>query len=56
MPLFLLFNTFLIGLEHLEQILNLFDLCLGIRVDNLRKILHKSEVSSHGVSQSSKLA
>jgi len=55
-PLLLLLNAFLISLEHLEQILDLFDLCLGIRVDDLSKILHESEVSPHRVSQSSELA
>lgn len=56
MPLLLLLNAFLVSLEHLKQILDLFDLCFGISVDNLGEVLHEAEVSSHGVGQASQLA
>lgn len=56
MPLLLLFNALLISPEYFEQILDFFDLCLGIRVDNLGEVLHEAEVSSHGVGQASQLA
>lgn len=56
MPLLLLLNALLVSLEYLEQILDFFDLCLGIRVDNLGEVLHEAEVSSHGVGQASQLA
>jgi len=55
-PLLLLLDAFLVCLEHLKQILDFFNLCFGIRVDNLSEVLHEAEISSHGVGQASQLA
>jgi len=56
MPLLLLLNALLVSPEHLKQILDLFDLCFGISMNNLGEVLHEAEVSSHGVGQASQLA
>jgi len=56
MPLLLLLDALLVSLEYLKQILDFFDLCFGISVDNLGEVLHEAEVSSHGVGQASQLA
>ena len=38
-----------------HQVLDLLDFSLSIRVNDLRHILHKSEVSTHGISQTGNL-
>lgn len=52
--LFLL--TLLVGLEVVHQVFDLLDLRFSISVDDLGKILHETEVSTHRVSQPSQLA
>jgi len=49
MPLLLLLLALFVGGEGLEEVLALFDFLLSVGVDNLGKILHKSEVGPHGV-------
>jgi len=56
MPLLLLLDALLVCLKYLKQILDFFDLCFGISVDNLGEVFHEAEVSSHGVGQASQLA
>src|ERR1035437_7093359 len=56
MPKLLLLHAFGVLGECLEEVLGLSNLSVGIGVDNLGKVLHESEVCSHGVCQSSDLA
>lgn len=56
MPLLLLLLALLVGRESLEEVLALLNFLLSVGVDNLSKILHQTEVGSHGVCQPSKLA
>ena len=55
MPLLLLLLTFFILGESSEQILAFIDLPVSISVHDLGKIFHQSEVSSHGVGETSEL-
>lgn len=56
MPKLLLFDTLRILLEDFKEVLTLLDLPFGIGMDDLSKILHESEITSHSVCQSSDLA
>jgi len=56
MPLLLLLLALLVCGESLEEVLALLNFLLSVGVDNLSKILHQTEVGSHGVCQPSKLA
>lgn len=55
MPLLLLFHTLLVGSESGKEILTLAHFLVSIGVDNLSKILHQPEVSSHNICQACKL-
>lgn len=46
-PEFLLLDTLRVCLKDFKQVLAFFDLSVSIGVDNLGKILHQTEVSSH---------
>lgn len=52
----LLLLTLLVGLEVVHQVLDLLDLRFSISVDDLGKILHETEVSTHGVGKPCQLA
>jgi len=56
MPKRLLFDTLRVGLEVGHQILDLLDLGVGVGVENLREILHESEIGTHRISQARQLA
>lgn len=51
----LLFLALLVGLEVSHQVLDLLDLGLSIRVNDLCHILHQSKVSTHCISQTGNL-
>lgn len=55
-PQLLLLLALFICLEVVHQVLDLFDLGLSIGMHNLGQILHQSEISTHGVSQTCELA
>ena len=54
-PQSLLLLTLLVGLKVVHQVFNLLDLRIGIGVDDLCKILHETEVRTHGVGKPSQL-
>jgi len=54
-PKLLLLDALLVCLEMLHQVLNLLNLGISISVDDLCKILHETEVSTHSISQPSQL-
>jgi hypothetical protein len=56
MPLLLLLLAFLVGCESFEEIFTFFNFLLSVGMDDLGKIFHQTEVSSHGVCQSCELA
>ena len=56
MPHLLLLNTLSITGEVSHQVLDLLDLCFGVSVHDLGQVLHETEVSTHGVSQTGQLA
>lgn len=56
MPLLLLLLAFLVGCEGFEEIFAFFNFLLSVGMDDLGKIFHKTEVSSHGVCQPCELA
>ena len=56
MPKRLLFDTLRVCLEVGHQVLDLLDLGVGVSVENLREILHKSEIGTHSISQARQLA
>lgn len=55
MPGLLFFLTLLVLCESLEQIFALIYLFIGIGVYDLSKILHESEVGSHGIRETRQL-
>ena len=56
MPLLLLLLAFFIFSKSSEKVLALFDLPVSVSVHDLSQIFHQSEVSSHGVGETSELA
>jgi hypothetical protein len=54
-PKLLLLDALFVCLEMLHQVLNLLNLGICISVNDLCKILHKTEVSTHSISQPSQL-
>lgn len=56
MPKRLLLFTLLVSLEVMHEILDLLDLGFSICMHNLCQVLHESEISAHGVSQTCNLA
>ena len=55
MPLLLLFNTLLVGSKSGKEILTLAYFLVSVCVDDLSKILHQPEVSSHNICHARKL-
>lgn len=55
MPELLLLNTLRIRLEVAHEVLDLFDLGIGIGVHDLSQIFHQAEIGSHSISQTSQL-
>lgn len=55
MPLLLLFDTLLVGSESGKEILTLAYFLVSVCVDDLSKILHQPEVSSHNICHARKL-
>lgn len=56
MPQLLLLYTLGVGAKVSHQVFYFLDFSLSVSVHDLSHVLHKSEVSSHGVSESSQLA
>lgn len=56
MPKRLLLLALLVILEVIHQVLDLLNLCLSVCVNNLREVLHETEISAHRVGESSELA
>ena len=55
-PELLLLDAFCICLEVVHKILDLLNFSLSVSVKNNSEVLHQSEVSAHGISQTSELA
>lgn len=54
-PQLLLLDALDVCLEVCHQVLDLFDLGIGVRVHDHSEVLHQAEVSAHGVSQARQL-
>lgn len=55
-PKLLLLDTLRVRLEVTHQVLDLLDLGISVRVDDLGEVLHEAEVGAHGISQARQLA
>jgi len=56
MPLLLLFLALLVGSESLEEVFAFLNFLLSVGMDYCSKILHQTEIGSHGVCQPGELA